>query len=85
MEVELTKASSRGQVVIPKEIREKIKMREGTPFLVSVLSGIVMLRKLNTEKEFEKLHKWGTRLARAKAWKHSEVNEMVHKIRSSKE
>lgn len=84
MEVELTKASSRGQVVIPKEIRERIGIQEGTPFAVSLISGIVLLKKLDIEAEFEKLHKRGTRLAKSKSWRETEVNQIIHKVRNPK-
>lgn len=81
MKIKLTKASSRSQVVIPKEIREKISLKEGTPFAVSLISGIVFMKKLDIEKEFEKLHKWGTKLAKNKNWKEIEVNQVIHKAR----
>lgn len=84
MKIELTKASSRGQVVIPKEIRERIGIQEGTPFAVSLISGIVFMKKLDIEKEFEKLHRWGTKLAKNKNWKETEVNQIIHRVRNPK-
>ncbi len=84
MEIELTKASSRGQIVIPKDIREKMGIEEGTPFAISLISGIVFLKKLDIEAEFEKLHKWGTKLARSKNWKETEVSKIIHKVRNPK-
>ena len=84
MEIELTKSSSKGQVVIPKEIRDKIGVQKGTPFAVSLISGIVFLKKLDIETEFERLHKWGTRLARIRKWEQSEINNTIHKIRKSR-
>lgn len=59
MEIEFTKLTSKGQVVIPQEIREKKKIRTGERFLVYdiddsiVLKRIQNLKESKTMKEFE--------------------------------
>jgi len=46
MEIELTKISSKGQVVIPQEIREKLGLTEGETLVVSVKDGLIVLKKI---------------------------------------
>ena len=52
--VNITKISSKGQVVIPQEIREKMKLEEGNLFLISELDNSICLKKI----EIPKLKSW---------------------------
>lgn len=45
-EVEFTKLSSKGQVVIPQDIRRELHLKEGTPFAVEVQKGTILLKKI---------------------------------------
>lgn len=45
---EITKASSRGQIVIPTSIRNKMRLKEGSVFAVSSERDMIVLRKLDT-------------------------------------
>ena len=68
MDIELTKITSRGQIVIPQEIREEKGIKEGEKFLVFstddsiVLKQISNLEQVKNIKEFEKTFKsmWKT-------------------------
>lgn len=55
--ISTTRMSSKGQVVIPEEIREKMGLHPGTQFAVLGARGMVILRPLNppTLEEFDKL------------------------------
>ena len=44
--MDITKITSRGQVVIPQEIREKEGLREGEKLLVYDLNGTIILKRL---------------------------------------
>jgi AbrB family looped-hinge helix DNA binding protein len=57
MEFEITKMSSKGQVVIPSEIREKLLLREGQAMSVSVQDGLIFLKRIEepTKKDLETL------------------------------
>ena len=45
----LTKLSSKGQVVIPKEIREKLNLREGTPLTIEATdTGLVVIKEIKS-------------------------------------
>ncbi len=45
---ELTKASSKGQIVIPSVIRRKLGIRRGSVFAVSARKDMIVLKKLET-------------------------------------
>ena len=53
--VEFTKASSKGQVVIPQAIREKLGIEEGTPFAVWSKGDEILMKKviMPTKKTWE--------------------------------
>ncbi len=50
METEITKLSSKGQVVIPQQIREKLKLEEGTLFIVMTQNNTLCLKKIEIPK-----------------------------------
>ena len=45
---ELTKASSKGQIVIPKDVRKRVGVKEGSVFAVSAKKDMIVLKKLET-------------------------------------
>ena len=45
-EIEFTKASSKGQVVIPTKIRKKLAIKEGSLLAVSSKNGMIILKKV---------------------------------------
>jgi AbrB family looped-hinge helix DNA binding protein len=45
---ELTKASSKGQIVIPTVLRKKLGIKRGSVFAVSAMRGMIVLKKLET-------------------------------------
>ena len=78
--VETTKMSTRGQVIIPKETREFTGSKENTIFTVFPIDNkTIVLKKLDKKKVVEEF-----RALRAKAknkLSEAEVNEIVHKAR----
>ncbi len=46
--VQFTKASSKGQVVIPREIREKLDVKEGSVFAVAADKDLIILKKIDS-------------------------------------
>lgn len=48
-QIELTRMSSKGQVVIPKKIRARLGFEEGDRMTVEVRGGEIVLRKLSLE------------------------------------
>ena len=69
MNIEITKMSSKGQVVIPQGLREKLKAKEGSVFAVFgnndtlILKRIQMPDKEKLIKDLEKIAKEGRKRA----------------------
>ena len=87
MPIETIKMSSKGQIVIPQDIREEINAEEGTIFSVISSNDAVILKKIKMPskeeliKEFEKIAKEGSKRAERLGIKESDVPDIVHKIR----
>ena len=47
--VEITKASSKGQIVIPEDIRKRLKISKGSVFAVTSKKGMIVMRKIDTK------------------------------------
>jgi AbrB family looped-hinge helix DNA binding protein len=47
--VEITKASSKGQVVIPEDIRKRLKIQKGSVFVITSKKEMIVLKKLDTK------------------------------------
>lgn len=90
MPVETIKMSSRGQIVIPQDIREEIKASEGTIFSVVSAKDTIILKKVLTPskedliKEIEAIALEGRKRAEKLGIKEGDVPELVQKIRKSK-
>ena len=79
---EIITMSSKGQIVVPKELREEFGFESGTNFAIFGKDDTIILKKVNvpTAKEvFEKVHKWGTKLASKKGWKEEEFIRRINK------
>ena len=53
--VEITKASSKGQVVIPTRIRKKLNIKSGSVFWITAKDGMVVMKKMNAKMSKEDL------------------------------
>ncbi len=90
MVVETIKMSSKGQVVIPQNIREEIEADEGTVFAVVSSRDTIVLKKIATPskealiKELRKIAEEGAKRAKKLGIKESDVPDMVHRIRKNK-
>jgi AbrB family looped-hinge helix DNA binding protein len=51
--LELTKVSSKGQIVIPANIRKKLGVKEGSVFAVTAKKDMLVFKKLNTKMKPE--------------------------------
>jgi AbrB family looped-hinge helix DNA binding protein len=73
--IEITKMSSKGQVVIPMDIRKELELEEGSVLAISKVDDCVMLKKVefvDVKKKFEELTKWGEVFAKKKGIKSEE-------------
>lgn len=69
---EITKISSKGQVVIPMKIRRELDLEEGSRFVVDRSGQMIILRKLSIPEalaEFDKIVKIGSKYAEKKGIK----------------
>ena len=44
--IEITRASSKGQIVLPKAIRAKLHIKKGTAFALKATGKVIMLKKI---------------------------------------
>jgi len=90
MTIELIKMSSRGQIVIPQDIRAEICASEGTMFAVVsgkdsiVLKKVAMPSKEDLICELKEIAKQGAKKAEKLGIKESDVPNLVHKLREEK-
>jgi AbrB family looped-hinge helix DNA binding protein len=81
-----TKMSSKGQVVIPEDIRKQLKLKAGAQFIVVGEKDTVVLKTITQPPldEFEYLLKYARRQARKVGLKRSEIKKAVAKVRGKK-
>ena len=85
-ESKFTQMSSKGQVVIPKEIRKEMQLEEGTPFAVIAKHDTILLKKV----EIGKVKSWDeatkpfrTAAKKSKFTKH-DLHKLIEDVRRSK-
>lgn len=81
--VEVTSMSSRGQVVIPQDIREKLHLQNGEKFIVIGEEDTIVLKKMQIPsfKGFEKLLKKTREFAKQREIKEDDITEAVKEVR----
>ena len=89
-EVEITHMTSKGQVVIPADIRNEIQAGEGTVFAVFGTGDTIMLKKVHKptreelKKSWTKLVEESNEKAKKLGIKESDVTVLIHKGRGVK-
>lgn len=81
--VEFTSISSRGQVVIPNDIRKQMGLTEGTKLMV-FSDGVNLLMKPilpPSAASFKKLIRDGHRYAKEAGLKKNDLEEVIRKVR----
>ena len=82
---EVTKISTKGQVVIPSDIRKELGLDIGSSVLVTKMQDFVLLKKINipdVKKEFERLTRWGTKHAKKMGVKsEDDIARIIHGAR----
>lgn len=87
MAVEMVKMSSKGQIVIPQDIRAEICASEGTMFAVVSGRDSIVLKKVATPSkeelicELREIAKEGRKRLEAKGIKEADISEIVEKAR----
>lgn len=87
MNIEITKMTSRGQIVIPQEIRQYKGIEEGERFLVYDIDDSIVLKRIkNLEKaekieEFEKIFSSMWKTAKSRGTTKKDVAEEIRAYR----
>jgi AbrB family looped-hinge helix DNA binding protein len=83
-DVMLTKLSSKGQIVIPKVLREMLGFKSGEIFAMFGEEDTIVLKriKLPSDREFETLLRWGSDFAKKRDIKKKDVLRAVEEERS---
>jgi len=81
--IEITSMSSRGQVVIPQDVREQLGLREGEKFIVLGDDGTILLKKIEMPsfKDFDKLLKKTQEFVKRKGITKADVEEAIKRAR----
>jgi len=84
--VATTKLSSKGQIVIPEDIRHRMGLKEGDQFVVLGQGDVVILKTLNPPplKDFGHLISEARSMARKSGLKKADVKNALKKVRSEK-
>lgn len=75
--------SSKGQVVIPEEIRKRLGLTAGVQFVVVGDGDVVILKRLDAPElaEFDNLIREARRQARSAGMKRSDIREAISRVR----
>ena len=81
-----TKLSSKGQVVIPEEIRQRLGLREGAQFVVVGEGDVVILKSIAPPamEEFDELVRRARGAARKAGMKPADVRRAVSRARTAR-
>lgn len=90
MEIQLTKMSSRGQVVIPQKLRDSLGVDEGSVFAVFgkgdsfILKSVLTPSKDDLIRELGDIAKDGAKRAKSLGIEEGDVSDIVHRFRKKK-
>ena len=90
MNIEITKMTSKGQVVIPQDIRENNKIKEGEKFLVYEMNNNIILKRVKgledtkNIEEFDKVFNSMWKTAKAKSVTKKDVAGEIKAYRKEK-
>jgi len=81
--LETTRLSSKGQVVLPLEIRRKLHLSSGAKFAVVGEGDTVILKKIATlpAREIRRLLQRGRQYARQVGLKPSDIKQAIQRVR----
>ncbi|MBS3119403.1 AbrB/MazE/SpoVT family DNA-binding domain-containing protein [Candidatus Woesearchaeota archaeon] len=86
--LDITKITSKGQVVIPAEIREELGLKIGSHMVVNRVGDLVLMKKVSVADpidEFDRLVAKGEQFARKKRIKtEQDVVRIIHEFRKKK-
>jgi len=83
MKQEITKLSSKGQIVIPKDIRDALSLKEGDSLLLTATDKAIMIRSINppSKEEFEEVFKKTHEFAKKHKLTEKDMWDAIKKVR----
>ncbi len=81
-----TKMSSKGQVVIPEDIRRRLKLKAGVQFMVMGEQDVVILKAIAppSMQEFDDLIAEARKQAKESGMKSADITSAIARVRSKK-
>ncbi len=81
-----TKMSSKGQIVIPEDIRRRLGLKTGAQFIVVGQNDVVILKSIAQPSmaEFDQLISDARKQARKVGMKKSDITSVIQKVRKQK-
>ena len=75
--------SSKGQVVIPEDIRKRLKLKEGSQFIVIGEKDVVILKSIRPPsiKDFDEIIAEARKQAKKSGMKRSDISAAIAKVR----
>ena len=86
MAVDVLSVSSKGQIVLPVEMRKKMSINAGAKLAAYSLGDMIMLKPISipTEEDFKKSLDKAAEWAKEAGYKEEDVNDIVKSYRKSK-
>lgn len=86
VDVEFTKLSSKGQVVIPQNIRDDLGLKPGTPFAVIEQKDAILLKKIELPKikTWDEATKPFREAAKKSGFTRKDLDRIIKEARKSK-
>ena len=81
--IEMGKISSRGQVAIPSDIRNQLKLKEGSKVLFFLEDDTLLMKKVSTES-FAEITRPLREAAKKAGMRESDVPGIVHRFRKKR-
>ena len=82
--IDYTKLSSKGQIVVPKGIRDYLKLKNGEIFMIFADKDTLILKRVKkpTEADLKKMFMKSQRLAKQKRLKKKDVDNTIKSVRN---
>jgi AbrB family looped-hinge helix DNA binding protein len=85
-DISTTRMTSKGQVVIPEEIREHMNLEPGVKFIVMATGDSIIFKKINpfSRKDIKRLLNASQAIAKEHRFKEKDIPRVISKMRGTK-
>ena len=87
MEIEFTKLSSKGQIVIPRKIRKRLDLADGTPFAIVEQGDEIIIKKIKMPeiKSWNEIVKPFREAAKKSGFTKEDLARLIKEVRKTKQ